>query len=195
MKCIHQLFEDVVENFPDSPAIVFADQVLTYQQLNSRANQLAHALHALGLGPEIRAGIYIERSSEMIISLLAILKAGSVYVPLEMTYPPERKAFILCDTQSPVLLTLRRHLLDLPDFDGKVICVDDETFFTGESEENLSLSMKSEDLACIMYTSGSTGHPKGVCIPHRAVVRLVCNTNYVEFNPGADIPAICPRGV
>ncbi len=181
-KCIHQLFEEQAEYSPDAPAIVFADQVITYRQLNSQANQLAHFLCEMGIGPGIRVGMYIERSAEMVTSMLAILKAGGAYVPLDTSIPPERQAFILRDTQSLVLLTLRRHLPDLPDFKGKVICADDEELYTGKSEKNPCIKVASENLAYIMYTSGSTGLPKGVCIPHRAVVRLVKNTNYAKFH-------------
>ncbi len=181
-KCIHQLFEDYAEATPDNPAIVFADRVWTYRQLNCRANQLAHSLCRLGIGPEVRVGIYIERSSEMIIALLAILKAGGAYVPLDTTYPSERQASILLDTKSPLLLTLKKHLPDLPDFKGKVICIDDEAVYAGNSEDNPCSAVLPENLAYIMYTSGSTGIPKGVCIPHLAVVRLVKKTKYATFN-------------
>jgi len=181
-KCIHQLFEEYAENAPDSPAIVFAGRELTYRQLNSRANQLAHSLCEMGIRSELRVGLYIERSSEMIIALLAILKAGGAYVPLDMAYPSKQQEFILRDTKSPLLLTLRRHLPNLPSFDGKVVCLDDEAIYNGNSEKNPCISMVSENLAYVMYTSGSTGLPKGTCIPHRAVVRLVKNTNYFHVS-------------
>lgn len=183
-KCIHQLFEEYAENVSDIHAIKAADQVLTYRQLNDQANQLAHFLCEMGIGPENGVGLYIERSCEMIVSLLAILKAGGAYVPLDMTFPRERQAFILRDTHSTILLTLRRHLTALPDFNGKVICVDDYDLYTQKSKKNPDIVISPENLAYIMYTSGSTGIPKGVCIPHRAVVRLVKNTNYVNFSSG-----------
>ena len=105
MPCIHQLFEAQVERTPDAVAVVFEDQQLTYRELNPRANQLAHHLRALGVGPEVLVGICMERSLEMVIGLLGILKAGGAYVPLDPAYPQERLAFMLEDAQAPVLLT------------------------------------------------------------------------------------------
>ena len=109
-KCIHQLFEEQVEKTPDAIAVVFEDQQLTYRELNTRANQLAHYLHKQGVGPESLVGICVERSLEIVVGLLGILKAGGAYVPLDPEYPKERLAFILQDTHAPVLLTQRRIL-------------------------------------------------------------------------------------
>ena len=104
-KCIHQLFEEQVERTPEAVAVVWEEHQLTYRQLNARANQLAHYLRKRGVGPEVLVGICVERSLEMVIGLLGILKAGGAYVPLDPSYPEERLAFILGDTQAPVLVT------------------------------------------------------------------------------------------
>ncbi|HDN27235.1 MAG TPA: non-ribosomal peptide synthetase, partial [Thioploca sp.] len=116
-KCLHQLFEAQVERTPEAVAVVFEDSRLTYQELNQRANQLAHYLKKLGVGPEVLVGIYIERSLEMVVGLLGILKAGGAYLPLEPAYPQERLAFMLEEAQTPVLLTQEQILSGLPPFE------------------------------------------------------------------------------
>ncbi len=181
-KTIHQIFEEMAAATPDAPAISFVDQTLTYLQLNKRANQLAHVLSDLGVVTEDRVGVYIERSVDMIVALLAILKAGGAYVPLDAANPSERLSFILKDTSAKILLTMQRHSGNLPPFAGKVICIDEESFYTGSNDHNLDLPISPENLAYVMYTSGSTGLPKGSCIPHRAVVRLVRNNSFADFN-------------
>jgi amino acid adenylation domain-containing protein/non-ribosomal peptide synthase protein (TIGR01720 family) len=183
-KCIHQLFEQQVTQTPDAMAVIFEDQQLTYQELNCRANQLAHYLLNLGVGANVLVGLCVERSLEMIVGLLGILKAGGAYVPLDPTYPLERLSFILEDVQSPVLLT-QEHLLDaLPSYWAQVICLDsDWDEITQLSQENLNNSVLPSSLAYVMYTSGSTGTPKGVAVPHQAINRLVLNTNYIQLEP------------
>ena len=193
--CIHQLFEAQVELTPNSIAVIFEDKQLTYQELNSRSNQLAHHLRKLGVGPEVLVGICVERSVEMIVGLLGILKAGGAYLPLDPSYPSERLSFMLEDAQVSVLLTQEKLVERLPDaipspqLDGaiqnpKVVCLDNDwEAIAQESEENLSSGVTSDRLAYVIYTSGSTGKPKGVTVPHKAVNRLVCNTNYIEFAP------------
>src|SRR3990172_5937896 len=123
-KCIHELFEAQVERTPEAIAVVFEDKQLTYSELNARANQLAHHLRALGVWPEVLVGIYMERSLEMVVGLLGILKAGGAYVPLDLTYPKERLAFMLEDTQVPVLLTQERLVSGLPQHGATVVCLD-----------------------------------------------------------------------
>ncbi|MGB7498148.1 MAG: amino acid adenylation domain-containing protein, partial [Candidatus Acidiferrum sp.] len=169
--CIHQLFEAQVQRTPDAIAAVFETEQLTYGELNRRANQLAHHLRALGVGPEIPVAVCIERSLEAIIGLLGILKAGGVYVPLDPAYPKERLAFMLKDAQVLVLLTQERLVAELPQLDAKVICLDSgwETM-ARESEDNLSSSALPENVAYVIYTSGSTGQPKGVLVSHAAIV-------------------------
>ncbi|MGF1938165.1 MAG: non-ribosomal peptide synthetase [Nostoc sp. ChiQUE02] len=173
--CIHQMFEIQVERSPQAIAVVFENTQLTYQQLNQRANQLAHHLRGLGVGPEVLVGICLERSLEMIVGLLGILKAGGAYVPLDPSYPSERLAFILEDTQAPVLLTQEKLVKNLPPHQAQVICLDSN--WQGNiqnSQENPVNETTSENLIYVIYTSGSTGQPKGVMIPHRGI----CNQLY-----------------
>lgn len=181
-KTIHQLFEEIAAVLPNAPAVTFSGASLSYRELNAKANQLAHALLDNGIQLEERVGVYVERSPEMVVALLAILKAGGAYVPLDAANPPARLSFILKDTGAKILLTLERHLNDLPEYSGKVICIDDAAVTDKKSEDNPNIAVSRENLAYIIYTSGSTGQPKGSRIPHRAVVRLVKNTNYADFN-------------
>jgi amino acid adenylation domain-containing protein len=162
--CLHQLFEAQVEKTPDAVAVVFENEQLTYQELNQRANQLAHYLHNLGVKPEILVGICVERSLEMVVGLLAVLKAGGAYLPLDPAYPQERISFMLADAQVPVVLTQQRLFADLPANSAQIICLDN--LITQESTENLSTEVSSENLAYVIYTSGSTGQSKGVMIQH-----------------------------
>lgn len=180
--CIHQMFEAQVELTPNAVAVVFEDQQLTYRELNARANKIAHYLLRLGVGPEVLVGICVERSLEMIVGLLGILKAGGAYVPLDPAYPQERLAFILSDTQTPVLLTQKRLVQSLPKHSAKVVCLDaDDRLIAQEKEENPLCGVKASNLAYVMYTSGSTGRPKGVSIIHRGVVRLACGADYANL--------------
>ncbi|MCV3211987.1 amino acid adenylation domain-containing protein [Plectonema radiosum NIES-515] len=183
-KCIHQLFEEQVERSPDSVAVVFEDCTLTYRELNSRANQLAHYLQTLGVEAEVLVGICVERSLEMVIGLLGILKAGGAYVPLEPEYPLERLAFILQDTQVPILLTEQHLIKNLPQHQTRVVCLDtDWEDIATQSQQNLMSECTTQDLAYIIYTSGSTGQPKGVLVNHSNVVRLFAATQtWYNFN-------------
>lgn len=173
--CIHQMFEMQVERSPQAIAVVFEDIQLTYQQLNKQANQLAHHLCTLGVGPEVLVGICLERSLEMIVGILGILKAGGAYVPLDPAYPPERLAFILSDTQAPVLLTQEKLVKNLPPHQAQVVCLDSN--WQGNiqnSQENPVNQTTADNLIYVIYTSGSTGQPKGVMIAHRGI----CNQLY-----------------
>jgi amino acid adenylation domain-containing protein len=155
-------------------AVVFENQSLTYRELNRRANQLAHYLQKLGVGPDVLVGICIERSLEMVIGLLGILKAGGAYVPLDPKYPRERLAYIMDDTQAPVLITLSTLNLGLRTDGRQVVYLDkgwDEIW--KEGGENVEIGLQIENLAYVIYTSGSTGKPKGVVIEHRSAVNLV----------------------
>ena len=180
-KCIQRLFEEQVERAPDNVAVVFEDRQLTYAQLNARANQLAHYLRTLGVGPEVLVAICLERSLEMVIGLLGTLKAGGVYVPLDPAYPKERLAAMLEDTQAPVLLTQQRVMAELIEEGGasrssiansrtQVVCLDTEwETIARESEENAVSSATARNAAYVIYTSGSTGQPKGVVVEHRGL--------------------------
>ncbi len=172
--CIHQLFEAQVKQTPEAVAVAFENQQLTYQELNHRANQLAHYLQAIGVKPETLVGICLERSVELVVGVLGILKAGGAYVPLDEAYPQERLEFMLEDAQVPVLLTQQQLLEKLPRQTGHVICLDlDLEEISWESEENPASRSTAENLAYVIYTSGSTGRPKGVQISHRAMLNFL----------------------
>jgi non-ribosomal peptide synthetase component F len=172
-KCIHELFEATVELTPEAVAVVFEGEQLTYRELNARANQVAHYLQTLGVGPEVLVGICVERSLEMIVGLLGILKAGGAYVPLDPAYPGERLAFMLEDSCVPVLLT-KAHLAEkLPLLSERLVYLDkDWEEIVQQSKENPSSSVTPDNLAYVIYTSGSTGRPKGVLLAHRGLCNL-----------------------
>ncbi len=172
-KCIHQLFEEQVKRTPEAVAVVYSEQQLTYNELNCRANQLAHYLQSLGVKPEQLVGICLERSLDMIVGLLAILKAGGAYVPLDPEYPTERLLYILQDAQIRVLLTQKHLIAGLPKHQSEIVCLDtDWSFITQAQESNPCCEVQPENLAYAIYTSGSTGKPKGVMIQHSSVVNL-----------------------
>ncbi|MDF5719565.1 MAG: amino acid adenylation domain-containing protein [Rhizonema sp. PD37] len=169
-KCIHQLFEEQVQLTPDAVAVVFEDQQLTYQQLNRRANQLAHYLQSLGVKLEVLVGICVERSLDMVVGLLGILKAGGAYIPLDPNYPVERLSYMLADSQVKVLLSQRQIISELSPTKVDVVALDtDWEIICQKSDENPSNGVKPYNLAYVIYTSGSTGQPKGVAIPHSAI--------------------------
>jgi amino acid adenylation domain-containing protein len=182
-KCIHQLFEEQVDSTPNAIAVEFEDQQLTYYELNYRANQLAHHLRSLGVGADVLVGLCLDRSLEMVIGLLGILKAGAAYVPLDSEYPAERLSFILDDTQVKVLVTEQSLLDKLPPNQAKLVCLDtDAGLISQNSQSNLLNTPTADNLAYVIYTSGSTGKPKGVLVNHSNVVRLFAATNsYYEF--------------
>ena len=168
--CLHQLFERQAERTPDAVAVSFEGESLTYRTLDHRANQLAHHLQRLGVGPDVLVGVYMERSLEMVIALYGILKAGGAYVPLDPEYPPERVAFMLEDTEVPVLLTQDRLVGSLPEHGARVICLDsDWEAIARESTDSPSSGVMADNLAYVIYTSGSTGKPKGVMNTHRGI--------------------------
>jgi amino acid adenylation domain-containing protein len=180
---VTELFEAQVAQTPDAVAVVAGDEQLGYAELNRRANQVAHYLQNLGVGPETVVGICMERSLDLIVGLLGILKTGAAYLPLDPAYPLERLSFMLADGQVPVLLTQQQLLAVLPSQETQVVCVDCEwEEIATYSDHNPQVEVTPENLIYVMYTSGSTGKPKGVSITHRGVVRLVKNTNYADFN-------------
>jgi amino acid adenylation domain-containing protein/non-ribosomal peptide synthase protein (TIGR01720 family) len=182
--CIHELFEIQVKKTPDSIAVVFKEQQLTYQELNYQANKIAHYLQNLGVKPEFMVGICVERSLQMIVGLLGILKAGGAYVPLDPTYPKERLSFMLSDSQLQVLLTEQKFVEGFAGSEAKLVCIDsDWESINQHSQKNPTSNVTAENLAYVIYTSGSTGTPKGAIIAHLAVNRLICNTNYMKFLP------------
>ena len=184
--CLHQWFEQYAARTPDAVACVFDKEHLTYEELNKRANQLAHYLKKRGVGPGQRVGIFVERSLDMMVGLLGIQKSGAAYVPLDPYYPAERIRTILDDAQVPILLTQQALLEALPPHAADVICLDSDWPQIGqESSSNLVCSARPEDLVYVIYTSGSTGKPKGVQVPHRAVVNLLHSMAH-ELSMGPD---------
>ena len=173
-QCSHEIFEEQVDRTPEAIALVFADEQLSYRELNRRANQLAHYLQRLGVGPESLVGICMERSVEMIVSLVAVLKAGGAYVPLDPEYPRERLSFMLADAAARVLLTQERLRGLVADSEARVVCVDSECeAIASEPTENPRSSVNDQNLAYVIYTSGSTGLPKGVALQHRPLFNLI----------------------
>ena len=182
-RTVAQLFEEVVSASPSSVALVFGNTQLTYAELNARANRLAHRLRAAGVGPEMLVGCCMERSIELIVALVAVLKAGGAYVPLDPAYPTERFDFLVQDTRTKVMLT-QQSLASTVLADYRQTCLlVDASSSSGADPGNLTLAGGPKDLAYVMYTSGSTGQPKGVMVENRSIVRLVRNTNFCRFGP------------
>lgn len=171
--CIHHLFEEQVKQRPQATAVVFESQQLTYDQLNRYSNQVAHYLQNKGVKPDNLIGIFLDRSLNMLVGILGILKSGAAYVPIDPVLPKERIAFMLEDTQVSLILTNRNLLQYLPNYDRDVVFLDEWNTFLNESEENPISEVTSENLAYIIYTSGSTGRPKGVMIQHCGVDNMV----------------------
>ncbi len=182
---ITELFEAQVERTPDAIALVFEDQHLTYRELNVRANRLAHSLRKLNVGLEVAVGVCLERSLELVISLLGVLKAGGVYLPLDPAYPKQRIGFMLHDANASVLVTEKRLIQNLPEHGARVICLDsDAESLSRESAENPASSVEPENLAYIIYTSGSTGQPKGVLVSHGSIAEHCRDAEkYYELKP------------
>ncbi len=197
-RCIHELFHEQVAQRPNAVAVEFQDCRITYAELNRRANQLAHHLRQQGIGSGMNVGICVPRSVEMVVGLLAVLKAGAAYVPLEPDDPERRIDFVLRDTGAQALLVAPPTADVVPDFDGTRVLLQPQWHEIGGRPvssipaENLPIQTRAEELAYVMYTSGSTGQPKGVEVIHRGVVRLVCNTNYVELGPDEVVLQFAP---
>ncbi|HEX6290123.1 MAG TPA: amino acid adenylation domain-containing protein [Herpetosiphonaceae bacterium] len=191
-RCIHQLFEAQAARTPDAVAVVYEDHQISYAALNARANQLARHLRGLGVGPETPVGLCVERSIEMIVGVLGILKAGGCYVPLDPAYPQERLSFMLQDSQASVLLTQQRlqaevlAALPLP----AVVRIDAEwPQIAGNRSDNLSSATSPDNMAYVIYTSGSTGTPKGVVVRHRSLANLAVGLQQTIYadSPGAPL--------
>ena len=178
------MFEEQAARTPEAVAVEFEDGRMSYGELNACANRLAHYLRDAGVGPEVPVGLLMDRSAAAVVGMLGVLKAGGAYVPLDPGYPAERLAFMVADTGAPVVVT-RSDLLDrLPDDAAHFVCLDrDGPMIEGGSTENPDAGVQAENLAYVIYTSGSTGMPKGVQVTHRAISRLVCNTDYVNVGP------------
>ena len=178
-RCMHHLIEEQVEQRPEAIAVVFEDQCLSYRELNAKANQLAHFLRARGVGPEVLVGICVERSIEMVIGTLGVVKAGGAFVPIDSHYPQERIAYVLRDAGISVLLTQERLRDRIPaSEDLTTVCLDsDWPSIETLPHENPQTKVALDNLAYVIYTSGSTGRPKGVLLPHGAL------TNFSSANP------------
>jgi amino acid adenylation domain-containing protein len=173
-QCIHQLFEAQVKRTPDNIAIIFEQHQLTYQELNSQANQLANYLQKLGVAPDVPVGIYVERSMAMVVGLLGILKAGGSYVPLDPSYPEDRLTYMLANSQVKVLIGSQELLTGLPKSDIQVVYLDtDWSRIDRENSANLGSEVRLDHLGYTIYTSGSTGLPKGVAMTQRALCNLI----------------------
>ena len=183
--CIQELFEDQVARDPNKTALTFHDEHLSYAELNTRANQLAHYLQQVGVNVEIPVGVCLNRSIDMVVAVFAILKAGGVYIPLDPQYPAERLICILDEVQPSIILTDSTLIDELPSTGAQGICLDtDQEWWSDLPDTNLTVTeLTSENLAHVLYTSGSTGKPKGVAVPHRGVVRLVSQETYVTYGP------------
>jgi len=179
---IAELFAAQVRCRPQAIAVRFAGASLTYAELDARANRLAHLLIAAGVRPDLPVGVCLERSFELIVALLAIIKAGGAYVALNPEYPAARLALVMAETRSPVLVTQASHLDKVPTDGARVICVDrDVAQIDAEPVTTPTVPVTLEHLAYVSFTSGSTGKPKGVAVPQRGVVRLVQNTDFATF--------------
>ncbi|MGA2078247.1 MAG: amino acid adenylation domain-containing protein, partial [Terriglobia bacterium] len=176
---LNQIFEAQAERTPDHVAVVFEDRSLTYRQLNERANRLAHYLRKFRIRPDALVGVLMDRSLEMIVALLGILKSGGGYLPLDRAYPEQRLRFMVEDACANLILAQGDCADFLADENRHVIRLDDDwPAIAGLDPENPAPVASAENIAYVNYTSGSTGTPKGVAVPHRAVIRLVINTNY-----------------
>jgi amino acid adenylation domain-containing protein len=188
-KCLHELFEAQVERNPEAEAVVYGEQRLSYEELNRRANQLAHYLRGQGVGAETLVGLCIERSLEMVVGILGILKAGGAYVPLDPSYPRERLEYMIADS-APALVVTQSSLEErLPETGMRKLRLDgDAELLRSQSAENVrreEMGLKPEHLAYVIYTSGSTGRPKGVMVEHRQAQRLLGATEG-EFGFGEE---------
>ncbi|MBI3417726.1 MAG: amino acid adenylation domain-containing protein [Verrucomicrobia bacterium] len=173
-RCVQELFAAQAARVPDAVALEFEGTRWTYAELNARANQLARHLQALGVGPGALVGLCVERSLDMVAGVLGVWKAGGAYVPLDPAYPPERLDFMLADAQAPVLVTQAGLAKNFSGSPARVVCVDaDADLIARGSAADLPTGARPDDLAYVIYTSGSTGQPKGVEIPHSAVVNFL----------------------
>lgn len=166
---LHELFELQVQKSPKKSALIFNKKIMSYEQLNQKANQLAYYLRAQGIKPDMPVVVCMERSFEFFIAILAVLKAGGAYIPLDPTHPEERLLLILKESATTIVLTTESHQKKFTLYSGCVLLLS-STAFEHYSKDNPNSAVSAENLAYIIYTSGSTGTPKGVLIEHQSVV-------------------------
>ncbi len=184
---VHTLFEAQVERTPDAPALVFENTTLSYRELNARANRVARALLARGVGPDRLVGVCIERGIDLVVAIYGIHKAGGAYVPLDPDYPADRLAMMVDDAKPEVVLTSSRSAYAVPEAAGTVICLDgDRAAIDAQSDENPRVEVSPAHLAYVIYTSGSTGKPKGVMVEHRNVVNFFAGMDEVIPHESGD---------
>ncbi|MFC5025774.1 amino acid adenylation domain-containing protein [Streptomyces coeruleoprunus] len=184
MRCLHTLIEDQTDRTPDEIAVTFEGQDVSFAELDRRANRVAHRLRAMGVGPDQPVAISVERSVEMVVGLLGIIKAGGAYLPIDPTYPRQRVEFMLSDAQPGILLT-QTHLLDgLPEHGARTLLLDRPEEFEDQPDTRPECSPGLDDLVYMIYTSGSTGRPKAAMMTHRGVVnRLLWKQEYFGLTP------------
>ncbi|TCP59166.1 amino acid adenylation domain-containing protein [Tumebacillus sp. BK434] len=189
---IHHLFEAQVDRTPDATAVVCAGESLTYRELNARANRLARYLQSLGAGPEKLVGLCLDRNLDLVTALLAVLKAGSAFVPLDPAYPQERLALILEDTSMPLLVTGTSLIAMLPPHGAQTVLIDaDREKWAGEADGNVPSPVRPDSLAYLIYTSGSTGRPKAVMVEHRHLIAtLLASQQHFRFSQNDVFPWI-----
>ncbi|MBZ4336683.1 amino acid adenylation domain-containing protein, partial [Corallococcus sp. AS-1-12] len=170
---IPQFFETQAKRTPNAVAVVSGKQRLTYREVEAKANQLAHRLRKLGVGPESRVGLCVERTADVVVGTLGILKAGGAYVPLDPSYPKERLGWLLEDAQGPALVAHSHLLESLPTFSAQAVCLDTDATLATEPTEAPESELRPENVAYLIYTSGSTGRPKGVAVTHRNAVAFL----------------------
>jgi amino acid adenylation domain-containing protein len=183
-RTLQEWFECQVEKTPNATALTFEGKHLSYSELNVRANQLAHYLKGIGVGPDVLVGLYIDRSMDMVVGIIGVMKAGGAYLPIDPVYPKDRVSFMLQDANAPVLITQAKFMTELPEHKAKVVRLDtDLALLEGEPDSNPPRNSTPDDLAYVIYTSGSTGKPKGVLVTQYNVVRLMQATeHWFQFN-------------
>lgn len=188
---VPKLFEEQVRQRPEAVAVRFGSEQLIYAELNRQADLIEAALREMGVGKGTNIGLCLERSADLITAMLGVLKAGAAYVPMDPAYPRERLEWMLADSEAPVVLTQTQLRETLPAGPARVVCLEpvlatlaeNPAQNAGRDPGSPRNTIHPDDLACVIYTSGSTGRPKGVAVTHRAIIRLVCNTDYVQLTP------------
>ena len=192
MSTLHQLFAKQADKTPDRIAVVFEQERISYRELEERSTKLANRLRAMGILPNTLVALCVERSIDMVVGLLGILKAGGAYVPVDPAYPSGRINYMIENSKAPVIVTQSDLVDSLPGGQAKMLCLDRDWEFILEAPETASPQLaEPEDLAYVIYTSGSTGHPKGVEIPHRALVNFLSSMrNEPGLNPDDRLLAV-----